>query len=276
MLAAQWQACLDYDSSDLLPGCEVPIHAIAFSHDVQTPPARVREVADCAPHGRFHLLEGLGHGSAFGHRPDVVNACLRGIVEEHLAAEAPDAAHGARALGAVRDLVDGEAEGLEERRRGRVAGVVLDPDLGGPGGLQQPLEQQAADPAALRVRVDVELPHHRPRRVDAVELEQPDEHAVAERGEHPALLHGRAERVRVEELGHALLDRGAREHALVRRPPRPHPERVERRDVRRARRADEDHARAGQSSRRASSRLRTLPVALRGSSSRNTISRGTL
>ena len=84
MLAAQWQACLDYDSSDLLPGCEVPIHAIAFSHDVQTPPARVREVADRAPHGRFHLLEGLGHGSAFGHRPDVVNACLRGIVEEHL------------------------------------------------------------------------------------------------------------------------------------------------------------------------------------------------
>jgi len=44
----------------------------------------VREVADRAPHGRFHLLEGLGHGSAFGHRPDVVNACLRGIVEEHL------------------------------------------------------------------------------------------------------------------------------------------------------------------------------------------------
>jgi pimeloyl-ACP methyl ester carboxylesterase len=84
MLAAQWQACLDYDSSGLLPACEVPIHAIAFSHDVQTPPARVREVADRAPHGRYHLLEGLGHGSAFGHRPDVVNACLRGIVEEHL------------------------------------------------------------------------------------------------------------------------------------------------------------------------------------------------
>ena len=85
MLAAQWQACLDYDSSDLLPGCEVPIHAIAFSHDVQTPPARVREVAEPRADGRFHLLEGLGHGSAFGHRPDVVNACLRGIVEEHLA-----------------------------------------------------------------------------------------------------------------------------------------------------------------------------------------------
>jgi pimeloyl-ACP methyl ester carboxylesterase len=62
----------------------VPIHAIAFSHDVQTPPARVREVADLAPHGRFHLLEGLGHGSAFGHRPGAVNACLRAILDEEL------------------------------------------------------------------------------------------------------------------------------------------------------------------------------------------------
>jgi pimeloyl-ACP methyl ester carboxylesterase len=85
MLAAQWQACLDYDSSDLLPRCEVPVHAIAFSQDVQTPPARVREVAELARRGRFHLLEGLGHGSAFGHRPDVVNACLRGIIEAHSA-----------------------------------------------------------------------------------------------------------------------------------------------------------------------------------------------
>ena len=86
MLAAQWQACLDYDSSDLLPRCEVPVHAIAFSHDVQTPPARVREVARLAPKGRFHLLEGLGHGSAFGHRPDVVNACLRAILDAELQA----------------------------------------------------------------------------------------------------------------------------------------------------------------------------------------------
>jgi pimeloyl-ACP methyl ester carboxylesterase len=84
MLAAQWQACLDYDSSSLLPGCRVPVHAIGFSHDVQTPPARVREVAELAPHGRFHLLEGLGHGSAFGHRPDVVNGCLRAIIEAEL------------------------------------------------------------------------------------------------------------------------------------------------------------------------------------------------
>jgi pimeloyl-ACP methyl ester carboxylesterase len=80
MLAAQWQACLDYDSTELLPRIRVPVHAVAFSEDVQTPPARVREVAELAADGHFHLLEGLGHGSAFGHRPDDVNACIRAIL----------------------------------------------------------------------------------------------------------------------------------------------------------------------------------------------------
>jgi pimeloyl-ACP methyl ester carboxylesterase len=84
MLAAQWQACLDFDSSDLLPAIQVPIHAVAFSQDVQTPPRRVREVADLAADGTFHLLEGLGHGSAFGHRPDAVNACVREILDARL------------------------------------------------------------------------------------------------------------------------------------------------------------------------------------------------
>jgi len=81
MLAAQWQACLDYDSSSLLPATRVPIHAVAFSEDVQTPPRRVREVAELAHDGHFHLLAGLGHGSAFGHRPDEVNATIRAIID---------------------------------------------------------------------------------------------------------------------------------------------------------------------------------------------------
>jgi pimeloyl-ACP methyl ester carboxylesterase len=80
MLAAQWQACLDFDSGDLLPAIAAPVHAVAFSQDVQTPPKRVREVAELAADGHFHLLEGLGHGSAFGHRPDAVNGCIRGIL----------------------------------------------------------------------------------------------------------------------------------------------------------------------------------------------------
>ena len=81
MLAAQWQACLDFDSTELLPNVRVPVHAVAFSEDVQTPPRRVREVALLAPDGHFHLLRGLGHGSAFGHRPDDVNDCLRAILD---------------------------------------------------------------------------------------------------------------------------------------------------------------------------------------------------
>ena len=81
-LAEQWQACLDYDSYDRLPDCRVPLHVVAFSEDVQTPPQRGKLIADRAPQGHFHLLQGLGHGSAFGHRPDVVNQCIHDILDQ--------------------------------------------------------------------------------------------------------------------------------------------------------------------------------------------------
>lgn len=83
MLAAQWEACLEYDSTERLPHCQVPLHVIGFSEDVQTPPRRARQVAELAARGTFHLMEGLGHGSAFGHRPDLVNDRIRGILNEH-------------------------------------------------------------------------------------------------------------------------------------------------------------------------------------------------
>ena len=81
LLAAQWQACLDYDSLDRLPGCQVPMHVISFAEDLQCPPSRGRQVAGAAGNGHFHLLEGMGHFSIFGHRPDDVNACIAGILE---------------------------------------------------------------------------------------------------------------------------------------------------------------------------------------------------
>lgn len=81
MLAAQWQACLDYDSLDRLPHCQVPMHVIAFAEDLQCPPSRGRQVAAAAGKGHFHLLEGMGHFSIFGHRPDDVNACIAKILE---------------------------------------------------------------------------------------------------------------------------------------------------------------------------------------------------
>lgn len=81
MLAAQWRACIDFDSLDRLPACHVPMHVIGFSHDVQAPPAHGRRVAEAAANGHFQLLEGLGHLSLAGHRPDRVNAAIRVILE---------------------------------------------------------------------------------------------------------------------------------------------------------------------------------------------------
>jgi hypothetical protein len=42
---------------------------------------RGKLVADTVPNGHFQVLEGLGHCSAFGHKPDLVNACIRRIIE---------------------------------------------------------------------------------------------------------------------------------------------------------------------------------------------------
>jgi len=80
-LAAQWQACIEFDVLDRLPACTVPLHVIAFSQDLQAPPEQGRRVAELAPKGRFHLLEGLGHVSLAGHEPDQVNARIREILD---------------------------------------------------------------------------------------------------------------------------------------------------------------------------------------------------
>ena len=83
-LIAQWQACIDFDVTDRLPGCRVPIHVIGFSQDMQAPPQLGRRAAELAGNGRFTLLDGLGHLSLAGHRPEIVNDCIRGILESHL------------------------------------------------------------------------------------------------------------------------------------------------------------------------------------------------
>ena len=83
LLAAQWQACLEYDSLDRLPDCMVPMHVIAFDQDVQCPPSRGRVVAEAAGNGHFHLLEGMGHFSIFGHRPAAVTKCIADIIARY-------------------------------------------------------------------------------------------------------------------------------------------------------------------------------------------------
>jgi len=81
LLAAQWETLADFDAAALLARCPMPVHVVSFEHDLQTPARYGPGVAALAPDGHHHLLEGLGHCSAFGHRPDVVNAKIREIVE---------------------------------------------------------------------------------------------------------------------------------------------------------------------------------------------------
>lgn len=83
-LVPQWQACLEFDSLDRLPTCTVPLHVIAFSEDTQTPPSRGRLVAEAAPHGDFHLFEGMGHVSIFGHGHEIVNPFIRDLIDRHV------------------------------------------------------------------------------------------------------------------------------------------------------------------------------------------------
>jgi 3-oxoadipate enol-lactonase len=83
-LVPQWQACLEFDSLERLPACEVPLHVIAFSEDTQTPPSRGRLVAEAARNGHFHLFEGMGHVSIFGHGHEVLNPFIRGLIERYV------------------------------------------------------------------------------------------------------------------------------------------------------------------------------------------------
>jgi len=82
-LIDQWEACLAFDCREGLKTCPVPMHAIAFAEDVQTPPSMVKVVADLAMDGHFHEVPGLGHVSVARHAQDAVNALLREIIEQY-------------------------------------------------------------------------------------------------------------------------------------------------------------------------------------------------
>lgn len=83
-LIAQWEPCVLYDQTDRLPGCRVPLHVIAFDQDVQAPPEDGEEVADLCPGAEYHLFEGMGHCSIYGHTHDVLNPFIREIIERYL------------------------------------------------------------------------------------------------------------------------------------------------------------------------------------------------
>jgi pimeloyl-ACP methyl ester carboxylesterase len=79
-LLPQWEASLRYDQREALRGVKVPVHVIAFAEDVQAPPQDGEEVARLVPGAEFHLLEGMGHGSWYGHAHERINAYIEAIV----------------------------------------------------------------------------------------------------------------------------------------------------------------------------------------------------
>jgi pimeloyl-ACP methyl ester carboxylesterase len=83
-LVAQWEPCVLFDQTEELPGCAVPMHVIAFDQDVQAVPQDGEEVAALAANAEFHLFEGMGHCSIYGHTHDVLNPFIKGLVERYL------------------------------------------------------------------------------------------------------------------------------------------------------------------------------------------------
>jgi pimeloyl-ACP methyl ester carboxylesterase len=83
-LIAQWDPCLNFDQTARLPGCTVPLHVVAFSEDIQSPPEDGRLVADLAPNAEFHQFERMGHGSIYGHAHDTLNPFIKEIIERYL------------------------------------------------------------------------------------------------------------------------------------------------------------------------------------------------
>ena len=83
-LVPQWDASLRYDQRATLPSVKVPVHVLAFAEDVQAPPQDGEEVARLVPGAKLHLLEGMGHGSWYGHAHDRLNPYIEAIIRDYL------------------------------------------------------------------------------------------------------------------------------------------------------------------------------------------------
>ena len=58
--------------------------SLAFTEDVQAPPQDGKDVADLAPLGEYHLFEGMGHCSIYGHTHDVLNPFIEGLIRRYV------------------------------------------------------------------------------------------------------------------------------------------------------------------------------------------------
>jgi pimeloyl-ACP methyl ester carboxylesterase len=83
-LIAQWEPCVLFDQTARLPECRVPLHVIAFDQDVQAVPQDGEEVAALCPAAEFHLFEGMGHCSIYGHTHDILNPFIKGLIDRYL------------------------------------------------------------------------------------------------------------------------------------------------------------------------------------------------
>jgi pimeloyl-ACP methyl ester carboxylesterase len=83
-LVPQWDVSLRFDQRAQLPFVKVPLHVVAFAEDVQAPPQDGEELAKMVPGARFHLMEGMGHGSWYGHAHDRLNPYIETILRQHL------------------------------------------------------------------------------------------------------------------------------------------------------------------------------------------------
>ena len=59
------------------------MHVIAFTEDIQAPPQDGEELAELIPGAEFHLLQGMGHGSWYGHAHDTINPYILNLLDQH-------------------------------------------------------------------------------------------------------------------------------------------------------------------------------------------------
>ena len=83
-LVPQWDASLRYDQREALQSVGVPLHVIAFAEDVEAPPQDGEEVARLVPGAELHLMEGMGHGSWYGHAHDTLNPFIERLIRRYL------------------------------------------------------------------------------------------------------------------------------------------------------------------------------------------------
>jgi thioesterase CepJ len=83
-LVPQWDVSLTFDQRDRLPSVRTPVHVISFAEDIQAPPQDGEELARLIPDAEYHLLEGMGHGSWYGHAQDELNPYIDRIVRRYV------------------------------------------------------------------------------------------------------------------------------------------------------------------------------------------------